>query len=200
MVQAIEHAVDHWGVDIIVMSFGFGEEKSAIHEAIRYAASKEVLMFSAASNDGKNRPDGVAWPARDDKVICVHSADGHGTPSTFTPAPQDNKRIMVLGECIKSAWPGHLQSENGHKRMSGTSCAAPIAAGIAALVLDFARGFLTPVEWEKLRRVAAMRSVFESMADKSVSGYWWIKYWNWFDPDVTEGWIRGEIKKIISRL
>jgi subtilisin family serine protease len=192
--------VDEWGVDIIVMSFGFGEEHEALYRAIQYAASKEVLMFAAASNDGKNRPDGVSWPASDVNVICVHSADGHGNPSTFTPAAQDSKRIMVLGECVKSAWPEHLQSANGHKLMSGTSCAAPIAAGIAALVLDYARGFLTPEEWRKLRRIGSMRKVFMSMADETGSGYWWTMHWKWFDPDVTAGWIQGEVKKIISRL
>jgi hypothetical protein len=192
--------VDEWRVDIIVMSFGFGEEHEELYSAIQYAATKEVLMFAAASNDGKNRPDGVAWPASNVNVICVHSADGHGNPSAFTPAAQDSKRIMVLGECVKSAWPEHLQSANGHKLMSGTSCAAAIAAGIAALVLDYARGFLTPEEWTKLHRIGCMRKVFMSMADRTDSGYDRIKHWNWFHPDVTEGWIQGEIKKIISRL
>lgn len=189
--------MDEWGVDIIVMSFGFGEVHDQIYRTIQYAALKEVLMFAAASNDGKNRPDGVAWPASDGNVICVHSADGHGTPSTFTPDPQDSRRIMVLGECIKSAWPEHLQSVHGHKLMSGTSCAAPIAAGISALVLDYALGFLCLEEWQRLRRIGSMRSVFQSMTDRPSSGYWWIKHWKWFDSKSSEGWIEGEVRRII---
>ena len=64
----------------MVMSFGFEvEQDSQIEEhsilkAIRYAGSKGIAMFAAASNDGKNRPEHVSWPARALEVICVHSA------------------------------------------------------------------------------------------------------------------------------
>ncbi|KAF2689750.1 hypothetical protein K458DRAFT_413999 [Lentithecium fluviatile CBS 122367] len=195
--QAIRYAVDEWQVDIIVMSFGFGEEHEQLYKAIQYAASKDVLMFAAASNDGKNRPGGIAWPASDPNVICVHSGDGDGTASTFTPDPQDSRRIMVLGECVKSAWTERLPPAGGHKLMSGTSCAAPIAAGVAALVLDYSRGFLSPAEWNRLRRIGSMRRVFESMTDRPGGGYWWIKHWKWFDSKSSEGWIEGEIRRII---
>ncbi|KAF1966496.1 subtilisin-like protein [Bimuria novae-zelandiae CBS 107.79] len=181
--QAIRHAVDEWNVDMIVMSFGFGEEHQDMQGAIRYAAFREVLMFAAASNDGKNRPDGVAWPARDMNVICVHSADGHGTPSTFTPGAQDNMRIKVLGESVKF--------------LSGTSCAAPIAAGIAALILDYARAFLDEQEWRQLRRTDTIRRVFASMNSRSRSEYWWINHWRWFDSKCSEGWIQGEISRLL---
>ncbi|KAH8698202.1 hypothetical protein GQ44DRAFT_832238 [Phaeosphaeriaceae sp. PMI808] len=195
--QAIRHAVDEWEVDIIAMSFGFGEKHELLAEAIQHAASNQVVMFAAASNDGKNRPDGVAWPARDVNVICVHSGDGHGTPSTFTPDPQDIMRIMVLGECVTSAWPQKLQSAHGHKLMSGTSCATPIAAGIAALVLDHARGFLTSSEWKQLRHSDSIRRVFESMSERSNHGYWWVRHWKWFDSKSSEEWIKGEVRRIL---
>jgi hypothetical protein len=132
---------------MIVMSFGFGEEHQLLDDAIQYAAYKKVLMFAAASNDGKNRPGGVAWPAQHDSVICVHSGDGNRNPSKFTPEAQDHMRVMVLGECINFASPPHLKHSGNHHLMSGTSCAAPVAAGIAALILDYARGFLEQHEW-----------------------------------------------------
>ncbi|KAH7127826.1 peptidase S8/S53 domain-containing protein [Dactylonectria estremocensis] len=193
--EAIRHAVDEWNVDIIVMSFGFEDEQNPLSDSVNYAAQNNVLMFAAASNDGKNRPEEVAWPARDIHVICVHSAEGYGTPSTFTPSPQDNQRIMVLGECVISAWPQHLASPKNHKLMSGTSCAAPIAAGIAAILLDYARGFLGNDEWKRFRRVDPMRRMFEKMRGPgSPSGYWWIRHWKLFDERQSEGWIQGEIR------
>ncbi|KAF8867425.1 hypothetical protein BDZ45DRAFT_795139 [Acephala macrosclerotiorum] len=196
--EAICHAVDVWKVDIIVMSFGFGAEHESLYKSIKGAAYKGVVIFAAASNDGKNRPGGIAWPAKQAEVICVHSGDGYGTPSSFTPSPQDSQRIMALGECVKSAWPQSLKSPGDQKLMSGTSCAAPIAAGIAAVILDYARGFLTQEEWEKLRRVDSMRRMFERMKDSNPhTGYWWIKHWEWFDPKRTEGWIHGEIRGIL---
>ncbi|KAF1941676.1 subtilisin-like protein [Clathrospora elynae] len=177
--KAIRYVVDEGKVDMIVMSFGFGEEHEQLDNAIKHAAAKRVLMFAAASNDGKIRPDRVAWPAQDNNVIY----------------PQDSMRIMVLGECVNSAWSSQLKSDNDHNPMSGTFCATPIAAGIAALILDYARGFLTHEEWERLRRVSSMRRIFERMKDsRSRSEYWWIKYWAWFDPNRDEGWIQGEIR------
>ena len=177
----------------------FGEEQKSLRDAIKSAANNGVIIFAAASNDGKNRPDRVAWPARDMNVICVHSGDGHGAASTFTPSPQDSMRIMVLGECVNSAWPQKLKSPVDHKLMSGTSCAAPIAAGIAALILDYARGFLTQKEWEMLHRVDSIRRMFEIMKDNDPQppGYWWIKHWGLFDSRRAEGWIHGEIKGIL---
>ncbi|RSL48880.1 hypothetical protein CEP54_012688 [Fusarium duplospermum] len=58
--KAVMHAVDEWEVDMIVMSFGFGERHEALENAIKHATAKDVLIFAAASNDGKNRPDEAA--------------------------------------------------------------------------------------------------------------------------------------------
>ncbi|KAL7919842.1 hypothetical protein ACQKWADRAFT_300209 [Trichoderma austrokoningii] len=193
--EAIRYAVDEWKVDIIVMSFGFGSRNEAVYDAIKYAAFNDVLMFAAASNDGKNRPDGVAWPAAESHVICIHSGDGYGNQSSFTPSPKENMRIMVLGECVWSAWPPNLNLPGDNKDMSGTSCAAPIAAGVAAVILDYARGFLSRQEWESLHRIDSMRRMFERLKDPdSHSGYWWIQHWGLFDPKRDESWIQGEIR------
>lgn len=192
-----------WKVDIIVMSFGFEDEQdspieeNSIVKSIKHAADNGVTMIAAASNDGRNRPDNVAWPARSIDIICVHSADGDGTPSSFTPGPADNQRVMVLGECVRSAWPEALEQGN-HKFMSGTSCAAPIAAGVAAVILDYSRRFLTNKEWLKLRKTEYMRKMFEIMKDpREAGGYWWIRPWVLFDGKNTDGWIEGEIRRAI---
>ncbi|KAJ3549806.1 hypothetical protein NM208_g304 [Fusarium decemcellulare] len=198
---AIQHAVDVWGVDMIVMSFGFGTRDPVLEKAIDHAISKKVLIFAAASNDGKNRPDGVAWPASKMGVFCVHSADGLGNPSPFTPSPRENMKIMVLGECVLSAWPRRLLKGSNlgdHKYMSGTSCATPIAAGIAAVVLDYARRFLTEDEWKDLRRYDSINRMFQKLSDtNSRSGYQWIRHWVLFAEDRDEAWIQSEIKQYL---
>ncbi|KAL3294911.1 subtilisin-like protein [Colletotrichum asianum] len=196
--EALRYAVNVWEVDIVVMSFGFFDNNEVLYQEIQNAAGKGVLMFAAASNGGKNRPDGIAWPAREENVIGIHSADGYGNRSAFTPSPMDNMRVMVLGECINSAWPRKLRSPGDHRQMSGTSCAAPIAAGIAAVVLDCARGFLSGQEWKSLCRVRSMRRMFEAMKDSGSSdGYWWIKHWTLFHEDRKDSWIQEEIRSYI---
>lgn len=194
--QAIQYATDTWKVDIIVMSFGFEEEQQSIRDAIEHAAREGVLIFAAASNDGHNNAYGAAWPARAKEVICVHSGTVYGRPSEYTPGPRDGQRIMVLGEYVKSAWPEQIpDTSGGYKYMSGTSCAAPIAAGIAATVLYYSRSFLEPADWKKVHRTDCMRRIFERMKDNS-ENYWWILPWKLFSED-EELWIRTEIKRAL---
>ncbi|KAI3527046.1 pfs domain-containing protein, partial [Colletotrichum filicis] len=190
------HAVDTWKVNIIVISFGFTKSIAEIHQEIQRAAQHGVLVFAAASNGGNN--EGIAWPAREDNVICVHSADGHGNRSPFTPIAEGNSRLMTLGECVSSSWPPKLNSSQpGRQVMSGTSCAAPIAAAIAAIVLDYARDFLSDTEWAGLCRASAMRRMLEGISQNKVhhGGYCWIRHWKLFDLSRTAEGIKDEIRR-----
>lgn len=108
-------------------------------------------------------------------------------------------RLMVLGEGVDAAWPVHLHVDNDHHVMSRTSCSAPITAGIAAFVLDYARGFLVPSDWAKLRRIDSMRRVFSSMTNpKSRGDYWWIRHWALFRADRSKQSIQDIVTEAIS--
>jgi hypothetical protein len=144
VVDAISDAVDKKKVDIISMSLGWEDNSHReLQATIRRARDNNVLLFAASSNEGIRTKAGMAYPARALEVIAVDAADVHGNPSKFNP-PQtrDKARFTALGEAVRSTYPMHLPSEDpepGWKRMVGTSCATPIAAGIAGLVLEFAR-------------------------------------------------------------
>lgn len=116
------------------MSFGFpAYEKhlEGIQRAICKAASASILIFCAASNGGGNTS--IAYPANQNEVICINSANGLGVPSEYNPGEaQEGRDLCALGEGVKSSWP-NLQQQ----RKSGTSIATPIAAAIAAVVLDY---------------------------------------------------------------
>ncbi|EFX03022.1 peptidase s8 and s53 subtilisin kexin sedolisin [Grosmannia clavigera kw1407] len=106
--NAISHAVDEWGVDIISMSFGWPssnfEGHSVLEAAIDKAYGKKVLMFAAASNSGGRL--GRAYPASSTHVICVHSTNTNGTRSDFSPTAAPNAiSIATIGESVESAWP-----------------------------------------------------------------------------------------------
>lgn len=116
------------------MSFGFpAYEKhlEGIQRAICKAASTSILIFCAASNGGGNT--NIAYPANQNEVICINSANGQGNPSGYNPGEaQEGRNLCALGEGVKSSWPNLPQ-----QRKSGTSIATPIAAALAAVVLDY---------------------------------------------------------------
>lgn len=102
-----------------------------IQRAICKASSASILIFCAASNGGGNT--NIAYPANQNEVICVNSANGQGVPSEYNPGEaQEGRNLCALGEAVKSSWP-KLQIQ----RKSGTSIATPIAAALAAVVLDY---------------------------------------------------------------
>ena len=185
---AITYAVEEWAVDIITLSFGFDRCVECIENAIRLADRRGVLVVAAASNSGGNRP--IAWPARMDQVLCINAADAFGNPCDFTPTYRSHSdNFSVLGKSVKPCWPDHL-GEGTTKEKSGTSTATPIAAGIAAIVLDFMRITLSErleiipddeiAIYRKLRTTAGMRSIFRLMADQRAN-YDYVVPWKLLD-------------------
>lgn len=103
-------------------------------------------MVAAASNSGGLR--NIAFPASKTGVIAMFSASGNGIPSSFNPdSTKSDKKLTVLGEGVTSAWTTSAAAAKGGeaamnqdatRRMTGTSVATPIAAGIMALILETA--------------------------------------------------------------
>lgn len=142
-------------------------------EIDRLVAQKK-LIFAAASNSGGNgsRP----FPASHRGVFCIHATDDRGVANQrMNPIPLgDEENIATMGDKIESYWAG--------KRccISGTSFATPIAAAIAANVLDFTRRHLARDDADMFARYGIMRTLFRNyMTDNGkVDGvYHYIKPW-----------------------
>ena len=121
------------------MSFGFDKEVPTVKRALEYAETHSVLVLASASNSGRNTTRG--WPAQFDKVVCVHATDGDGTAYHLNPSPYSKAHnFAVLGESVQGWHPP--DSKTGEPKSvyrSGTSSAAPIAAGIAAVLIRVLR-------------------------------------------------------------
>ena len=140
---AIRYAVDN-GAKVINTSFGkaFSPNKQWVYDAIKYAASKDVLIVNAAGNDSKNIDVKLTFP--DDNVNGVEYVDNMITIGAlnydysekliadFSNYGKNNVDIFSPGVKIYSTVPG-----NKYKFLQGTSMASPEVAGIAALIRSY---------------------------------------------------------------
>lgn len=139
----IRYAVDN-GAKIINCSFGksFSPNAEWVYEAIKYAASKDVLIVHAAGNDGNdlddanntNYPNDHKYQGTEisDNVITVGAlAPTYGATmiATFSNYGNNNVDVFAPGDDIYSTMP-----DNNYEFQGGTSMAAPAVAGIAALI------------------------------------------------------------------
>ncbi|KAL6819768.1 hypothetical protein V8C40DRAFT_281101 [Trichoderma camerunense] len=176
--KAIKHAVKKWEVDIIVMPFAFPHSNEDIEDAIDDYHNK-VLIFAAASNKADEK---LGFPACLPEVFCIYSNKTRTIQSQFCKLGKQGKyNFSTIGEDVKGAWPTGLTDGEAELRQSGTSCPTPIAAGVAALVLQFARqsGRGAVSRAKKLKNKSVMEKVlFECMTEKQKSGvYNLIELW-----------------------
>ena len=142
--NAIRYAADN-GADIINMSFGKGYSPhfEEVHKAIKHAEEKGVLMVHAAGNDAqnldkaKNFPNpnyafqkqpcstwltvGASASTGDEQLVGVFSNYGRKSVDLFSPGVQ-----------IYSTKP-----DNTYEFEDGTSMAAPVVSGVAALIKSY---------------------------------------------------------------
>lgn len=140
----IRYAVDH-GAKVINMSFGksFSPQKAWVDEAVKYAASKDVLLVHAAGNDHENVDSTDNFPTPD-------YIDGNETaPNWITVGASGDDRIggLVAGfsnygkRSVNVFAPGvkiySTVLNNGYDFADGTSMASPVVAGVAALIREY---------------------------------------------------------------
>ncbi len=153
--NAIIYAVDN-GASILNMSFGkkYSWNKKVVDDAVKYAESKGVLLIHAAGNDNLDIDKVTHYPCKkfetkgeasnfvdvgaldwhaNDKIVAVFSNYGKKTVDVFAP-----------GVDIYSTVPG-----GGYKDASGTSMAAPVTAGVAAVLKSYYPS-LTPQQIKKI--------------------------------------------------
>jgi subtilisin family serine protease len=141
----IHYAVDN-GAKVINMSFGknISPQKPWVDEAIGYAACHDVLLIHAAGNESENLDSQENYPSAKfndasiaPNVITVGASGDStikcGLVADFTNYGVKTVDVMAPGVKIYSCVP----TGNGYSFLQGTSMAAPIVAGIAALIRSY---------------------------------------------------------------
>ena len=138
---AIRYAVDN-GAKVINGSFGksYSPHKDWVFDAIKYAASKDVLFVHAAGNSSEdidqapnfpNDADG-ANPEYANNVLTIGALNfeyGVSQMANFSNYGKENVDIFAPGVQIYATTPN-----NTYSYLGGTSMAAPNTAGVAALI------------------------------------------------------------------
>ena len=135
--QAIRYAADH-GAKIINMSFGkaISPQRQLVEEAVRYASGKGVLFVHGAGNDAQNIAERPSYPVKplDNEVAWIEVGASAPEYEQFQVADfsnYGNKRVDIFAPGVEIY---SLQPGSRYQRMSGTSMAAPVVAGVCALI------------------------------------------------------------------
>ncbi|WPC40353.1 S8 family peptidase [Clostridium sp. JS66] len=157
--KGIEYAADK-GADIINLSFGCDEESTDIENAIQYARNKGAFVVAAAGNDDENCDN--SSPAGEAGAYTVSAINPSYMKAYFSDYGNSVK-VAAPGEEIVSTVPG-----NKYEAWDGTSMAAPVVSGVAAMV-KAENPSITPSEMEDILDKSAV-DVMQKGKDK-YTGY-----------------------------
>jgi cell wall-associated protease len=146
---AIRYAVDN-GAKVVNMSFGkdLSPQKKWVDDAVRYAESKGVLLVHAAGNDAEDvdTTDNFPTPEYKDRTgkasnwITVGASSDPDAEAgfksytaSFSNYGKKEVDVFAPGTRIYSTLPGG----NTYGNLQGTSMAAPIVTGVAALIMEY---------------------------------------------------------------
>jgi subtilisin family serine protease len=141
--NAIRYAVDN-GAHIINMSFGkdLSPEKQLVDDAVKHAEQKNVLLVHGSGNGGKNIDSEQAYPS--DRYLNETEATNwvnvgasgplanETLPAIFSNYGEKHVDIFAPGVNIIT-----LDSSSTYSMHDGTSLAAPVVSGVAALILSY---------------------------------------------------------------
>ncbi len=117
------------GADVVNMSLGTYTEDQTLGDAVKYALGKIVVCIATMGNDNMEKR---RYPAAFPGMIAVGSTDENDKKSNFSNYGSW-MTVSAPGSNILSSLPTYM-SPNGYGKLSGTSMAAPLVTGLAALV------------------------------------------------------------------
>ncbi len=150
--NSIRYAVDQ-GARIINMSFGksYSFNKAVVDAAVRYAMEKDVLIIHGAGNDNKNTDKHVVYPNKffatggtAANFINVGASTPTGQAADFSNYGRKTVDLFAPGEKIYSTYPA-----NTYSYQQGTSMAAPVVTGVAAIL----RSYFPHLTSEQVRQI-----------------------------------------------
>lgn len=141
--NAIRYAAEN-GAKVINMSFGksLSPDKAVVDEAVAFAVSKGVLFVHGSGNENQDNDKKPSFPER--KFLNGKAAPnwlevgasgreaGKALVADFSNYGRETVDVFAPGVTILSTVPG-----NKYEEQDGTSMAAPMVSGLAALIWSY---------------------------------------------------------------
>lgn len=135
-VLALEWAAARPDISIVNMSAGIPGFVDGMASVIEDLFAVGVLPLIATGNEGRNR---TRSPGNYDSVVSVGAATKHGTVASFSSSGTlvvESHEYTVPDLVAPGAAVTSCVMDGGYEAWDGTSMATPVAAGVAALVLE----------------------------------------------------------------
>ncbi len=128
---AINYALDN-GANVLNNSWGGGYYSQALHDVITNGYNKGVSFIAAAGNAANNNDSSPVYPASYEvpNVVSIAATSSRDSLASFSNYGNNSVHVASPGISILSTLPG-----DSFGYSSGTSMAAPFAAGLAALMI-----------------------------------------------------------------
>ncbi|MBN1504504.1 MAG: S8 family serine peptidase [Candidatus Eisenbacteria bacterium] len=182
--------LDSLGVDLVSSSLGYIDwytyedmngDSAVTTIAADLAVSNGVSIFSAMGNEGLTEYPYVIAPADGDSVMSIGGVDSLGVlwpQSSRGPTYDGRIKPEVVAQakvplCVNPVY------ATGYVRVSGTSCATPLAAGACALVLQ-----KNPTWVPMMLREAARSTGTNSASPDTAVGWGIVQAWDASEYDV----------------
>ncbi|HEX4923350.1 MAG TPA: S8 family peptidase [Bdellovibrionales bacterium] len=137
IVGAIKYAIDS-GAKIVNLSLGSYVPNPALQEIMRYSEMRGALVVIASGNDGLSIEQKPVFPAsyKNDNLLVVGATDMMGTITPYSNWGDISVDVMAPGgteqEGIRSTYYANGRNQLWYAA-HGTSFAAPVVTGVAAL-------------------------------------------------------------------
>jgi serine protease len=125
--KAVRWAVDH-GASVINLSLGGNGSSAALAAALDYAFAKDVVVVACTGNATPSGTTDVWYPAREPGVIAVAGLER--SADTLWSGSITGKQTVVAAPATQLLG----AKPDGYWRVQGTSFAAPMVSGTAALI------------------------------------------------------------------
>ncbi|MCM3133648.1 S8 family serine peptidase [Paenibacillus polysaccharolyticus] len=126
VIKGIEWAIEN-DINVINMSFVSEEYSEMLHDAIKTASKKNILIIGSAGNAGYGE-DTIMYPAKYPEVIAVGAVNSAHSKTSFSSTGLELD-IVAPGEDVLSTG-----KNGGYGVLSGTSSSAAYVTGAASLI------------------------------------------------------------------